>query len=107
MQTTDDHEIALGQGGIAACMETHEGCCRSPGGFGGGPGLQVFFLHPAVLGELGASTLGSLTVKGLRRRWMDPACYFREVLKGTFGSTMSDELRPPQKSSSNVLRHSL
>lgn len=65
------------------------------------------FLHPALLGQLGAGMLVSLMAKRLQWRWIDPACCFREVLKGRFGSTMSDRLCPPQKSSSNVLCHSL
>ena len=64
------------------------------------------FLQPALLGQLAASTPGSLALKELWQKWTDQAHCFREVLEGRFGSTILDGLRPPQKSSSNVLRHS-
>lgn len=50
--------------------------CRSP---------SCSFLPSGFLGQLGASTLRSFMVKGLRWRWTDPVCCFREVLEGRCG----------------------
>lgn len=102
--------LLWGREALLPARRPTRGAADPPVGLAVGPGCRspsCSFLHPALLVQLGASTLGSLTVKEPWRRWTDAAHCFREVLEGRFGSTISDGLRLPQKSSSNILHHSL
>lgn len=73
---------------------------RCPRGDPGQQSPSCCFLHSVSLGQLGASLLGSLTVKGLGRGEQT-----QRVVSGrsSKGSTMSDGLRPLQKRSSTGL----
>lgn len=100
MQTADDCEIAVGQEALLPVWTPTRDAAIPPVGLVGVTGCRspgCSFLHLALLRRLETSPLGSLMLKGLCWRWMDPSHCFREVLKTGFGSTMSDGLRPPEE----------